>query len=318
MDQKGPNVAYWESDFIERIEKQHIEIKDKVLSDYSSLMQIYDLCFQWITNLCSFLDFCIENLDGESSQFQAYFANVGSACNYMSALRRLIISGHDGPAKALLRSLSDILYGCIIICNDHELSNSYVNCKNSEDALQLWYKKLTSKKIQQALSNIEAELVNDNEFVVLFDESRKERSFMYSEFIHPWYQPALLSFLPVESEAPLVHIDGLHGAASPLLYKTILETNKLLWYFSQLGWHYTFKRKVLSDDLKTKLQSDADRIFSTESENSESNLATFFLTTEMGSSLIHEIIADYWDLNFYEYMEKENIAQRNSAADPGG
>lgn len=304
VDWNFPNLVYWESNFTEQITKNHQEIEKEISDKFSPLIDIFNLEFQWLTNLYSFLAHWFEEEVKLENQFLSYHANVGSACNYMSALRILILSGHDGPAKAILRSLTDILHSCIVICNDRDLSNQFVSTRNANEALKLWYKKLTAKKIHSALSKIELEVVNDDEVVEEFHAFREESSNLYSEFVHPWYQPALVSFLPPPINDPFERTFGLHGAASALLYRTLSECNKLIWYFSRLGW-FIFDKKIMTPEMREILNGKLQRTLKLKTENSEnSNLEKYYLSAEMGKSLINETISKYWDIDYEEYREK--------------
>ena len=292
MKGKVPELISWESDFENEMDKYHDEIEKQIHSRFEPLIEILNEGIQWLTNLYNLLEICVETTNELSDQLKIFLAFAGSACVYASAIRKLVLSGHDGPAKNVLRSFSDILNSCIVLCPDRNLSRDFISCHEDEDVLKFWYKNLSPKKLNERLSKIESELVDNDEFVVAFHKRRTEAGKQYSSFTHPCYQSALICVFPPSIDDVSERLSGIHGAASALLFGTLKDTNELIWYFSIMGG--MMAKKIVMPSVE-KMKSEI-------ASKKKSEITKLYASIEMGASLFSELISKFWDLDYHAYM----------------
>jgi hypothetical protein len=110
---------------------------------------------------------------------------IGAACNFAVSIRRLVLSGLDAPARALLRPFLDHLLASIVLVNDDALRHAFAAADDFELAKRFWLKCLTHDKIVAKLSEILRQYGIDKECSKeLFDYLQQERQ-MHSQVIHP-------------------------------------------------------------------------------------------------------------------------------------
>lgn len=305
VDGNFPGLVNWESDFSEKLNKHHNEIEEEVRKAFTPLIHTLDEGFQWLSKFYNLCEICFDReLDGEcNNRFLSMFTLSGTACLYLSSLRKLILTGHDGPAKAILRSLADTLYSCIVIGNDEELATQFVQAKSEKEALKLWYKELTAKKINSKLSAIEFEITQDSTFVEEFSLSREGNSQFYSEFVHPWFLTSFICSLPVAISNPENHICGKHGAASAFLHRTLSEAIKLIWYFAHVSSYLIERKDVLSPKMRNSILNDAIKALDGKTEEDNLQLAANYMSLKMGLSVFSEVAKKYWDIDWDEYSK---------------
>lgn len=110
---------------------------------------------------------------------------IGAACNFAVSIRRLVLSGLDAPARALLRPFLDHLLACIVLINDDALRHAFTTADDFESAKKFWLKNLTHDKIVAKISETLTNYgLNDEYKKELFDYLQQERQ-MQSQVIHP-------------------------------------------------------------------------------------------------------------------------------------
>jgi hypothetical protein len=110
---------------------------------------------------------------------------IGGACNFAVSVRRLILSGLDSPARALLRPFVDYLLASLVLIDDDTLRQEFATADDFEPAKKFWLKNLTHDKIVARLSNTLTRYGLDGACKQeLFDYLQQERQ-MHSQVIHP-------------------------------------------------------------------------------------------------------------------------------------
>jgi hypothetical protein len=211
-----------------------------VVEKLNPWLQILEEGVQWLANLNSILDVALRENNGDKS-LRVPWAVIGAACVQSVAIRRLVLSGLDSPARSILRSLDEHFMVCIVTLVKKELRKAFFEPDSPEEARTFWHKELTSKKIESRLIEIEETIGLDAETIKEFNEFRKQEKAINSLAVHPSYATSALTAMPICIDELDRHKPGILGCASELSIRTLDYACKSIWYFSRVGFLLLFE-----------------------------------------------------------------------------
>jgi len=147
--------------------------------------------------------------------------------NYSHSVISLVNKGLDTPARALLRSTSDLSYMLSVLSNDRETLQEYV-LNDEIKPKELWYKLFSNKKIASKISAIHNELRIPEGLTKSFRSFREENNEFYSEAVHHSPTAILIGSLPRKMDKDIVELAVLGGspkASGKTLSYLILSVN---------------------------------------------------------------------------------------------
>jgi len=231
----------YEKNFGKLLRQQEAQAEKEAIVHLQPWLQILEESIQWLANLAGILDRLVDE-NCKSNSLRMAMVLVGASCTHAVALRRLVLSGLDSPARAILRSLDEHLTACIVLLHDRDLANAFQRAQDLQDASEFWHKNLTTKAINKRLNKIEMELGLDAESSQEIREWRKEEIKTYSQAIHPSYVSAALAMKTMCASEPNTHRISILGRASALSERTLNYACKIIWYFSRLGFLFLFNK----------------------------------------------------------------------------
>ncbi|MFE4709782.1 hypothetical protein ACFRAM_02810 [Paenibacillus sp. NPDC056722] len=148
--------------------------------------------------------------------------------NHALSVVKLIESGLDNSARALIRILAEIIFTTSITFSKKELNLIYKSAKNNDEADNVWYKNFRPKKINSHLSSIEKEIGLPLEVTEEISKIRSSIFKEYSSVVHS-------SFISTSLGAFAFDIDnsvnlGVCGRVSTTSVNSISSLNWLLFY----------------------------------------------------------------------------------------
>lgn len=224
--------------------KTILEIEKKAEKDATEKLnpwlQILEEGIQCLANLNAILDIALTGSDGKS-YLRVPWALTGAACVQSVAIRRLVLSGLDSPARSIQRSLDEHLIACIVTLGKKELRKGFFEPDSPKEAKLFWHKQLTSKKIESHLNEIEKTIGIDSETRIAFNEFRKQEKAINSLAVHPSYVTSSLTTMPICLDETETLRPGILGCASTLSIRTLDYACKTIWYFSRIGFILLFE-----------------------------------------------------------------------------
>lgn len=163
--------------------------------------------------------------------------------NYSIAIIDLLEKGLDTPARALVRSISELCTQTIILIDSQDDFKEYIKGKDDNASNEIWYKLFSKNKMFEKISAIEKKIGHDDEFVNFFYNYRKERHQYFSESVHHSYisvnvgSYAFKCYKDDECENNL--FGGDNAAISPPLY----YLNTTLFMFTMFFYKIANKPK---------------------------------------------------------------------------
>lgn len=151
--------------------------------------------------------------------------------NYTLAIIDLIEKGLDSPARALVRTLSELSSQTLILIYFRDDFKEYIKGKDDELSTQIWYKLFAKNKMHKKLSIIEKESEMDNEFIQYMYNFRKEEYEFFSESIHHSYVSINLGSYAWECENEENSQKCLFGGENSSVRRTLNFLNTTLFFF---------------------------------------------------------------------------------------
>ncbi|WP_019640778.1 hypothetical protein [Paenibacillus fonticola] len=156
---------------------------------------------------------------------------LGNISNNALAIVKLIETGLDTQARALVRVLAESIFITIYVITDQEAFWNYYNVKDTDEAKNTWFKYFRYAKLKNKLEVIENKVGFPqnlvNELVAMRDYIYKE----YSSIIHSYSISSNVGSYAVSFDDEFMNI-AIGGKASFSSKKTIHSLNWLLFYFS--------------------------------------------------------------------------------------
>lgn len=240
-DAMRPNQ--YDSKFVSLIEDAEAASESVVLESLQPWWRIFEDSIQWLANLWGILDRLVKEGEG-SPLLRSTWALVGASVAHSVAVRRLVLSGLDTPARAALRSLDEHLCACIAILYQPSLAEGFQSSQEPGEANQFWYNHLNSKRLRKALNAAERSLALDAEVSRGMREWRAEEIDVFSQAIHPSYVASVLTIGTPTASDPSVHAASVFGCASAASERTLNYACKTIWYFSRLGFLMIFEQHL--------------------------------------------------------------------------
>lgn len=226
-------------DFEQLIRQQEKQAEQDVIEFLQPWFQILEESIQWLANLAAILDRLIVDSDVSNAHRTAW-ALVGASCAHSLAIRRLVLSGLDSSARAILRSLDEHLIACIVLLHDRDMAEMFHNAQDINDANRFWYEKLRTKDLSKRLTQIEKELGFDQESSRELREWKQEETKIQSQSLHPAFISSAIAIRPICASDPDSCRTSILGCASALSERTLNYACKSIWYFSRLGFLFLF------------------------------------------------------------------------------
>lgn len=193
---------------------------------------LFAVAIAWLSNLYLACD----EANARSPAEQARVMLVGTTTAYTVAVRRLILSGLDAPARAVLRSLAELIYITVALLADDTLAKEYQREKTWEEERRFWRRNLTGGALEQRLANFEASRGVDETLRAELAQTRTHLNRWLSQFVHPSYVAGFLASLPRSARDPTQAAMGVFGHCSIGSYHTLKHATELLWYFGAVGF----------------------------------------------------------------------------------
>ena len=175
-----------------------------------------------------------------SDDYRVPTALIGAACTYATAVRRLVLSGLDAPARGMVRALSEMLHVAIATLFREDLRLGMRKAHSFEIANAFWYKHLRARQLQALLDEVERSLGVDAAYVAESKEIRESEISWLSMYIHPTYLAAEMACMPSSAAEPGTHRRGLLGHCSGSSVHTLDRATKSIWYFASAGGYQIF------------------------------------------------------------------------------
>jgi hypothetical protein len=273
--------------FEQLIRQQEKQAKRDVIGYLEPWVQILEESIQWLSNLTAILDRLISE-EAVSDAHRAAWSLIGASCVNSVAIRRLVLSGLDFSARAILRSLDEHLTTCVVLLHDREMAEMFQKAQDVNDANKFWYEKLRTKDLNKRLYQIEKELGFDQEVSREMREWGQEGIKIQSQSLHPAYLSSALGIQSISASDPDSYKISILGGASALSERTLNHTCKTIWYFSRLGFLFLFN-EYNDKPPYIRLKKDDE----------------MYQMVVIGRDVLSKLNLRYWD---YEcYPEKETI-----------
>lgn len=230
----------YDDKFEKLIRQQEKQSEKETIAHLQPWLQILEESIQWLANLSAVLDGLIRKKKSKSKSLLTAWALVGASCTHALALRRLVLSGLDSSARAMLRTLDEHLMVCIVLLHDRNLADSFQQAQDDKAANDFWYKHLNTKALKKHLNKIEGELgIYPHESEELRDW-REDEIKIYSQAVPPSFVTASLAVRTVCVSDPNEFGISILGRASAASECTLNYACKTIWYFSRLGFLFLF------------------------------------------------------------------------------
>jgi len=231
--------SQYDTSFVELLAERERESEAVVGKHLQPWLHILEDSIQWLANLAAILDRL--NTDGVlNSAERAIWAMVGASCAHAMAVRRLVLSGLDTPARAEARTLDEHLCACIAFLHDRELAERFQQCQTKDDAARFWYENLNTKALRKQLNAVERTVGLEPIVSADMRAWRSNEIDWFSQAIHPSYLGAALTTLTLSAENPDKHGPAFLGLASACSDRTLNFACKSIWYFACFGFMMLF------------------------------------------------------------------------------
>ncbi|MEO3944684.1 hypothetical protein [Gorillibacterium sp. CAU 1737] len=158
---------------------------------------------------------------------QTLVANINNAM----AVIRLIESGLDTQARAMIRILAESVFSTLIVFTDTDIFVKYASARDTDEAEMVWYKYLRGPKLQQILTQIEKKVGLPEDIISELSKMRLYVYKHYSAYVHNSSSTSVIGSHAFSFTDDILHL-GLGGKASLASESTIYYLNWLIYYFS--------------------------------------------------------------------------------------
>lgn len=231
--------SQYDTRFVELLAKREREAETTAVRHLQPWLHILEDSIQWLANLAAILDRL--NTGGAlSSAERSIWAMTGASCAHAMAVRRLVLSGLDTPARAEARTLDEHLCACIAFLHDRPLAERFQRCQTKDDAAQFWYENLSTKALRKHLNAVERSIGLEPIVSADMRAWRSNEVDWFSQAIHPSYLGAALTTCTLSAADPEKHGPAFLGLASACSDRTLNFACKSIWYFSCFGFMMLF------------------------------------------------------------------------------
>jgi hypothetical protein len=229
----------YDNSFVKLIVEREQESEAIAATHLQPWLHILEDSIQWLANLAAILD----RLNADSAldnAGRAIWAMTGASCAHAMAVRRLVLSGLDAPARAEARSLDEHLCACIAFLHDRDLAKRFQQCQEKEAAANFWYDHLNTKRLRKHLNAVERAVGLEPIVSVDMRAWRANEIDWFSQAIHPSYLGAALTTRTLSAANPDSHGPAFLGMASACSDRTLNFACKSIWYFACFGFMMLF------------------------------------------------------------------------------
>lgn len=211
------------------------EVEANVRSATMTAFQPNIAIFEFGLEFISYVHIVLSSKDApgpSSGRVRAAWALTGAAISFGASIRSLVISGHDTPARALLRTYVEALFLCIAVLYDQNLADAYVAAESDEQVKNFWHTKASPKNLHKKIIDIEKQFGLEQQEM---DEMKNYRIHEYealSQSSHLSYAVSVMTIFAEEITKKDHYTFGSFGAASSGLHRTIHYAMVTTWYFS--------------------------------------------------------------------------------------
>lgn len=215
--------------------------EDKAEAALQPWLQIFEDSLQWLSNIWGILSVRMNEEEKDRRELAlSAWSLISSSCNYAVAIRLMVISGLDNPARTMARSLDEHLSACIAILHKPELAVGFQSAQEHEEASQFWYDNFNSKKLRKHLNSVERTVGIAPHVSRAFREYRDNELNYFSQTIHPTFLSGVMAANTIEVNNTGDLVFGLYGRLSACSERTLNHACKSIWYFSRFGFSMFF------------------------------------------------------------------------------
>ncbi len=208
--------------------------KEHGVPTFDAWITVLDEYTSWFISLsatCLTEQKTTSNPTPELKAFSVLFAAITS---HLISIRHLVSTGHDLPAKQVLRSLGEYVDLILVLHFKPNLIAEFVKEKNYGKNNDFWHKNISKGKaravIDQALKQL---LFKEQDALDEWKKLRKEEDSILSESVHPSFIACFMSLIgPVNSQ---LHGNAFLGIKSETAIRTIRYTIFSLTEFMKIG-----------------------------------------------------------------------------------
>jgi hypothetical protein len=231
--------SQYDADFAKLLSKRESEAEAIVTKHLQPWLHILEDSIQWLANLTGILDRLNTHRKLGNAE-RSILALVGASCAHALAVRRLVLSGLDTPARAEARALDEHLCACIAFLHDRGLAERFQQCQSKEDVGQFWYENLNTKALKKHLNAVERTVGLEQIISSDMRAWRGNEIEWFSQAVHPSYLGAALTTHTLSVADPDKTGASFLGMASACSERTLHFACKSVWYFSRFGFMMLF------------------------------------------------------------------------------
>ncbi len=229
----------YDNSFVKLISEREGEAEAIAAKHLQPWLHILEDSIQWLANLAAILDRLNEDAALDNAG-RTIWAMTGASCAHAMAVRRLVLSGLDTPARAAARSLDEHLCAAIAFLHDRDLARRFQQSQSKEDAAQFWYEHLNTKALRKHLNAVERAVGLEPSVSVEMRAWRANEIDWFSQAIHPSYLGAALTTRTLSAANPDNHGPAFLGMASACSDRTLNFACRSIWYFACFGFMMLF------------------------------------------------------------------------------
>jgi hypothetical protein len=199
-------------------------------------LAMWEQCCQWLSTLHMTLE-RRANGGAISAMDRAPVETIGAAATYANAIRTLVLSGYDHPARALLRSFVELIRLSVALLHDPDFRKLYRAAEDQESARHLWFRALKPAMIEQRLRRAELDMGIPLDVIAPFVGHRDYVGWLSGQ-VHPSFISTVLAARTPSAADPETMPLATIGACSVHSVVTLDLACKEVWYVATVGYHY--------------------------------------------------------------------------------
>ena len=228
----------YQDNFDEFLDNLRKEEERKACEKFQPWLSLLEDSIQWLGNIWAILHRKISDEESDVTPLlRSTWSLLSSSINHAVAVRSLVISGLDNPARGAARILDEYLCTCIAVLNNPDIAEGFQAAQSPEEASQFWYENFNTKKLKKHLNNVERSVGLEGHISHEFREWRDHELNGFSQVIHPTFVAGVMASGIYEPEDSRLGIFGKLSAASE---RTLVHACKAFWYFSCFGFMLLF------------------------------------------------------------------------------
>lgn len=267
--QNNTDVAIFKPNFDLKSFLDEIRISEEKLvrNRLETSFNIFEECVAWFSMLHLWL------LDKDELRDIACL--TGMACTQIVAIRQLVLSGLDSPARAILRTLFETICISVVLLDNQPLMEVF---RKTDNASSFWYSNFARGKLFKHLDDIYRNRNVPDSLIKVFRNWMKEEYSKLSETIHPSFTAAALTTYSKSLENRDKFEVGSWGRATTFSERTLKQSCLIIWYFSQIGFSATLIPNIHKNEKMRHLLNRNDEDY---------------LGVVLGARVVHGLVSKY-------------------------